>query len=228
MRVAAGQGVRSIKLTGGEPLLYRSSDGRSTIVELIGQLDSVRDRQHAFDLSMTTNGSLLPRLADSLADAGLDRITVSLSTMDSRTFERFISPDVSLLRRIASSIDSARRAGLRPLKLNVPVFHSEQADLGNLNEIDQLVTFARANQVDEVRLFTLIAHDHFPEFEEYYHFFSDAMRSALIACFENQGCPAPEDTVDALAGMGSRFAGNLYPKIEFGVRLDGLKIYSKR
>ncbi len=223
VRVAARHGTRSVKLTGGEPLLYRSPDGRSTIVDLVERLNSVR-RDNTFDLSMTTNGTLLPRLAEPLAEAGLDRITVSLSTMTQNTFERFIAPDATLLRRITSSIDSARDADLRPLKLNIPVFHSEQANIGNLNEIDHLISFARAHRVDEVRFFTLIAHDDFPEFEEYYHFFSQTMRAALIACFSRNGCPSPEATVDILARIGGQFASQLYPKVEFGVHLDGLKI----
>ena len=224
VRVAAGEGTRSIKLTGGEPLLYRSPDGRSTIVDLVEQINSIRHRDNSFDLSMTTNGTLLPRLAEPLAEAGLDRVTVSLSTLDQNTFVGFISPYATLLRRIVSSIDSARDANLRPLKLNIPVFHSERANLGNLNEIDQLISFASAHRVDEVRFFTLIAHDDFPEFDDYYHFFSASMRSALVACFSNHGCPSPEATVDILARIGGQFAGQLYPKVEFGVHLDGLKI----
>jgi len=144
--------------------------------------------------------------------------------MTNNTFERLISTNVAHLRRIESGIDCARDAELRPLKLNVPVFHSEQANLGNLTELDRIISFARAHQVDEVRLFTLLAHDHFPEFEEYYHFFSAPMRSALVACFSNQGCPCPEDTVDTLTRLGGRFADHMYPKVEFGVRIDDMKI----
>lgn len=69
-------GVRKVRLTGGEPLLRR---GLPALVEKLPEFD---------DLAMTTNGVLLPRLAGALAEAGLDRVTVSLDALDDATFQR--------------------------------------------------------------------------------------------------------------------------------------------
>jgi len=70
-------GVSKVRLTGGEPLLR---PGFCDLVQRIASLPSVED------LSMTTNGVLLPKLAQKLADAGLDRITISLDSLDEAIF----------------------------------------------------------------------------------------------------------------------------------------------
>jgi cyclic pyranopterin phosphate synthase len=70
VRVALAEGVTKIKLTGGEPLLFRS--GREDAVTLVRKLAQLRQEGEVFDLSMTTNGSLLPGYAERLALAGLD------------------------------------------------------------------------------------------------------------------------------------------------------------
>lgn len=91
VRVATREGVDSVKLTGGEPTLYASDEG--DIVSLVNAINQLRITEGAtFDLSMTTNGTMLPELAEPLAAAGLDRATVSLTTLDWRTFSELISP----------------------------------------------------------------------------------------------------------------------------------------
>ncbi len=74
-RVAVGLGVRKLRLTGGEPLIRRDVE---VLVGMLAELDA--------EITLTTNASLLPRKAQALADAGLDRITVSLDAMDDATF----------------------------------------------------------------------------------------------------------------------------------------------
>src|SRR5512140_2257882 len=72
MRIAAGLGVRKIRLTGGEPLVRRD------LVDLVARIAAIPGIE---DLSLTTNGFLLARCAQDLADAGLNRVNVSLDTL---------------------------------------------------------------------------------------------------------------------------------------------------
>jgi cyclic pyranopterin phosphate synthase len=113
--VAVDGGVTKIRLTGGEPLL------RPGIDELIGRLRPLTtpggDR---LDLALTTNGIALAPLARRLREAGLDRVTVSLDTLEPATFSQ-ISETKAPLRRVLEGIDAAAEAGLRPLKVNMVV-----------------------------------------------------------------------------------------------------------
>jgi len=110
-RLFVGFGVEKIRITGGEPLL------RHGVSDLIASLASIDE---GLDIAITTNGSLLPRWAKSLADAGLDRVTVSLDSLDPEIFhemngERF---DVA---RVLEGIAAAEEAGLGPIKINCVV-----------------------------------------------------------------------------------------------------------
>jgi cyclic pyranopterin phosphate synthase len=75
-RIFAGLGVQKFRLTGGEPTL------RNGLATLIAMLDEIPDTE----IAMTTNGSLLKELAEPLAKAGLDRVTVSLDSLDDEVF----------------------------------------------------------------------------------------------------------------------------------------------
>jgi len=109
------RGVRKIRLTGGEPLL------RKNIEILIAQLASLRapDGQ-AIDLTLTTNGSLLARKAQSLKDAGLRRVTVSLDGLDDAVFRRMNDVDFPVAE-VLGGIEAAQAAGLGPVKVNMVV-----------------------------------------------------------------------------------------------------------
>ena len=109
-RVAHGLGVRKIRLTGGEPLLRRD------LPDLVAQLSELP----GIELALTTNGVLLPRRAQPLADAGLDRVTVSLDSLDDEIFRRMNDAQVPVAQVLAG-IDAAREAGLRPVKVNAVV-----------------------------------------------------------------------------------------------------------
>jgi cyclic pyranopterin phosphate synthase len=112
-RVAAifvGQGVRKIRLTGGEPLLRRNLE---RLVEMLASLGNV-------DLTLTTNGALLARKARTLRDAGLSRVTVSLDALDDATFRTMNDVDFPV-RRVLDGIDAAQAAGLAPIKINAVV-----------------------------------------------------------------------------------------------------------
>ena len=107
-RAAVGLGVTKLRLTGGEPLIRRD------VEVLIGMLAEL-----GAEITLTTNASLLPRKAQALADAGLDRITVSLDAMDDATFRKMNDVDFPV-DRVLDGIDAARNAGL-PVKVNCVV-----------------------------------------------------------------------------------------------------------
>lgn len=103
-------GVRKIRVTGGEPLLRRNVD------KLIGALHRLPD----LELTLTTNGVLLTRLAPRLAEAGLKRVTVSLDSLDDDIFRRISDVDLSV-SDVLAGIDAANAAGLGPIKVNMVV-----------------------------------------------------------------------------------------------------------
>jgi cyclic pyranopterin phosphate synthase len=109
-RVFASLGVEKIRLTGGEPLLRRELE---RLVEMLGAIPAV-------DLTLTTNGSLLPQKARVLADAGLRRVTVSLDSLDDQVFRAMNDVDVPV-ERVLAGIEAAAAAGLSPVKVNMVV-----------------------------------------------------------------------------------------------------------
>jgi cyclic pyranopterin phosphate synthase len=109
--VFIAHGVEKIRLTGGEPLLRR--DLEKLVAMLVG-LDGLRD------LTLTTNGSLLARKAPALKAAGLQRVTVSLDSLDDAVFRAMNDVDFPVAR-VLDGIDAAAAAGLGPIKINVVV-----------------------------------------------------------------------------------------------------------
>jgi cyclic pyranopterin phosphate synthase len=107
-RAFVANGVRKIRITGGEPLVRRHVE---RLVEMLSALD--------VDLTLTTNGTLLPQKAQVLADAGLRRVTVSLDALDDETFRAMNDMDVPV-QRVLDGIDAAAAAGL-PVKVNAVV-----------------------------------------------------------------------------------------------------------
>ncbi len=114
-RLFVERGVRKIRLTGGEPLL------RKNIEILIAQLAALKTSDgQPLDLTLTTNGSLLARKAQSLKDAGLQRVTVSLDGLDDAVFRRMNDADFPVADVLAG-IEAAQHAGLGPIKVNMVV-----------------------------------------------------------------------------------------------------------
>jgi cyclic pyranopterin phosphate synthase len=103
-------GVRKVRLTGGEPLLRREMP---RLVSMLREVAGV-------ELAMTTNGVLLPDMAAPLAEAGLDRVTVSLDSLDPEIFARMNDTGVPV-DRVLAGIDAAVAAGLAPVKINAVV-----------------------------------------------------------------------------------------------------------
>jgi cyclic pyranopterin phosphate synthase len=110
-------GVRTIRLTGGEPLVRRG------IEELTAMLAAIDPR---VDLAMTTNGILLEEKAGALRAAGLRRLNVSLDTLHSDRFRAIVRRDA--LDRVVRGLQAARGAGFEPIKLNVVVMRGQNDD----------------------------------------------------------------------------------------------------
>lgn len=104
-------GVTKIRLTGGEPLLRKDLD------QLVASLTNISGIE---DIALTTNGYLLAEKAQALKDAGLNRVTVSLDTLDPETFKQMSGRDVDI-NRVLQGIEKAQAVGLGPLKINVVV-----------------------------------------------------------------------------------------------------------
>jgi cyclic pyranopterin phosphate synthase len=110
-RAATTLGVTKLRITGGEPLL------RPGLADLLGELSQL---DGVDDVALTTNGILLGQQAALLKGAGLDRITVSLDSLDEAVFAR-MSGGRGSVQRVLEGIDAAREAGLGPIKVNTVV-----------------------------------------------------------------------------------------------------------
>jgi cyclic pyranopterin phosphate synthase len=110
-RLFVAQGVRKIRLTGGEPLL------RANLADLIGDLTGIAGVE---DVALTTNGILLARHAAELRAAGLNRITVSLDSLDPEVFAR-MSGGFGGVDEVLAGIAAAQHADLTPIKINAVV-----------------------------------------------------------------------------------------------------------
>ncbi len=117
-RIFIDHGVRKIRITGGEPLLRRNVE---RLVEMIAGLEGLED------LTLTTNGSLLARKAQALKDAGLQRVTVSLDSLDDAEFRALNDVDCRV-EHVLEGIDAARAAGFSPIKINMVVKRGANED----------------------------------------------------------------------------------------------------
>ena len=117
-------GVRTIRITGGEPLV------RVKVEELVGMINEI---DPTLDITMTTNGVLLREKAQLLKDAGLKRINISLDTLHMDRFHEIARSDA--FKRVMDGIDASSEAGLSPIKLNMVVMKGKNDD--------EVVDFAR-------------------------------------------------------------------------------------
>jgi cyclic pyranopterin phosphate synthase len=127
LRVAAHFGIRSVKFTGGEPLL------RPDLVDIIKSVPP------GIESSITTNGTLLADLASDLKRAGLKRVNVSLDSLNRETYKKITGTD--RLGDVLAGIAAALDAGLTPIKLNMVVLK----DVNN-TEVDDFLAFVRDNR----------------------------------------------------------------------------------
>ena len=114
-RVSAAHGVEKVRLTGGEPLLRK---GLPDLIRMLGTVTTTGGRP--LDIALTTNGSALAHMAQSLKDAGLDRVTVSLDSLDEATFQSM--NDIRFpVAKVLAGIEAAHQVGLGPIKINMVV-----------------------------------------------------------------------------------------------------------
>ena len=126
-------GIEKIRLTGGEPMLRRDIE---TIIRKLGCLKN----SGLVDLALTTNGYFLPERAQSLKEAGLDRVTISLDSLKQDVFKRMTGVDV--LERVLAGIAAAKAAGLEPIKINAVIVRGH-----NESEVADFAAFAREHDV---------------------------------------------------------------------------------
>ncbi|NVO66082.1 GTP 3',8-cyclase MoaA [Methanofollis tationis] len=127
LRVAAKLGIKSVKFTGGEPLMRRDI------------LDIVRAVPPGIESSLTTNGTLLGGLAQGLKEAGLSRVNISLDTLRTERYKEIAGKD--LLPKVLDGIQAAIDAGLTPVKLNMVLLKGMNED-----EIDEFLALVRENK----------------------------------------------------------------------------------
>lgn len=132
LRAFVDLGVSKIRLTGGEPLLRRD------VPELVGMLTAL---DGVDDIALTTNGILLPRYAQALKDAGLNRVTVSLDALDDATFRKTADTPLSVAA-VLEGVDAALAAGLDPVKVNTVLQRGV-----NDHQIEDLAEWARKRSV---------------------------------------------------------------------------------
>jgi cyclic pyranopterin phosphate synthase len=127
LRVAAKFEIRSVKFTGGEPLL------RPDLVQIVQSVPA------SMESSLTTNGTLLADLARDLKTSGLKRVNVSIDSLNPETYKKITGTDK--LSDVLDGITAALDVGLTPVKLNMVVL-----DGINDNEIDDFLAFVRGNR----------------------------------------------------------------------------------
>ncbi|MDI3269376.1 MAG: GTP 3',8-cyclase MoaA [Bacillota bacterium] len=110
VRILQSLGVSKVRLTGGEPLLRRDI---LSIVEGLSQMNLE-------EIALTTNGTLLPRLAPALKEKGLTRVTVSLDALDDATFQTINGVGYPVAQ-VLEAIEAAAKAGLHPVKINAVI-----------------------------------------------------------------------------------------------------------
>src|SRR5580704_3971627 len=135
-RILTELGIEKVRITGGEPLL------RKGFVEFVRELAQLRTvHGEPLDLAITTNGHLLPEMAQPLKDAGLSRVTVSMDAVDPEKFAR-ITRVPNGYDNVVAGIRAARRAGLGPVKVNCVLMRGFNED-----QIGAFGKFAREEDV---------------------------------------------------------------------------------
>jgi cyclic pyranopterin phosphate synthase len=125
LRVAVHTGVRKIRITGGEPLIRKNITG---FIRMVKNIEGIHQ------LSLTTNGILLERYAEDLADAGLDRVNVSLDSLKPERYREITRGGD--LEAVLRGIEAAEKAGLTPIKINmVPIRGLNDDEIGEFAKI---------------------------------------------------------------------------------------------
>ena len=162
-QIAKRIGVRKIRLSGGEPLI------RKDIVEIVSKISSIGFN----DISITTNGILLEKYAKDLKEAGLDRVNVSLDTLNPETYEFITKKDY--LEAAKKGILKSVEVGLYPVKINMVIMR----DI-NEHEIKDMFNFCKDNNM-VLQLIELIESENCDDdkFSAEYHYKLDMVEERL-------------------------------------------------
>ena len=141
VKVAAKLGIKKVRLTGGEPLARRD------IETLVAGLAKIRGID---ELTMTTNGTLLPKMADKLKTGGLGRVNTSIDTLNPKKYSTITRG--GKLEHALAGVDAAIKAGLTPIKINMVIVNDTTKD-----EIRQMESFCnkRGLSLQKIMQFTL-------------------------------------------------------------------------
>ena len=142
VRLSAQLGINKVRLTGGEPLL------RKDIIDIVSGISHLPGID---ELSMTTNAQFLAEKARQLKIAGLDRINISMDSLDPQRFKEMTNGDLSL---VLAGIDAAIEVGLLPVKINVVLIRGK-----NDHEVDDFIALTRERPID-VRFIELMPLSH--------------------------------------------------------------------
>lgn len=126
------KGIDKVRITGGEPLVRK---GILKLVEGIGNLDKVKD------FAITTNGILLKQYSSDLKNAGLNRVNISLDTLEEKKYTQITK--CGQLKEVLKGIEAAKKVGLTPIKLNVVLIKGF-----NLEEIESFVNLTKYEDID--------------------------------------------------------------------------------
>jgi cyclic pyranopterin phosphate synthase len=169
-KVFAELGVKKIRITGGEPLVRK---GVLNLLQEIGRIESLDE------LVITTNGSKLEEMADSIKEAGVKRVNISLDTLDADKFKQITR--TGDLNKVLKGIEAAKKTGFDRIKINAVILKNR-----NHLEVVNLVQYAIEQQIDisfieEMPLGVIAEHD---RAEVYYS--SDLIKADLAKQFELQ------------------------------------------
>ena len=168
-KIAKNIGVKKIRLSGGDPLV------RKDIVEIVEKIASLDFK----DISLTTNGVLLEKYAEDLKNAGLDRVNVSLDTLNRDTY-KFVT-NMDYLDKAKAGILKAVEVGLYPVKINMVVMK----DI-NTNEIRDMFEFCKEHGII-LQLIELIESENCDDdkFSAEYHYSLDSIENRLADMADN-------------------------------------------
>lgn len=127
IKISAQLGIKKVRITGGEPLVRRN------IVDFIGKVKAISGIE---DVSLTTNGALLSEMAANLKQVGLDRVNISLDTLNKKKFEHITR--LGQLDTVLAGIERALEVGFDPVKLNVVIINGF-----NFDEINEFVSLTK-------------------------------------------------------------------------------------
>ncbi len=151
LKVAAKLGISKVKLTGGEPLARKYLDN---LIKLINNIDGINE------ISLTTNGTMLPAYAEDLKKAGLNRITVSLDTLSNENFRKITR--LGNIEDVIKGLDAIDKAGFEKTKINTVVMRQI-----NDSEIIDLVNFAHKRGYD-IRFIELMPTELIPNWRRHF------------------------------------------------------------